>query len=125
VLEGIVTWAEIDLDASTFNIQAFKKHVGDGVKLIAVVKANAMGMALCQWPKPRWKPGRAACGAPRHRGRRVAPGSLQAPILVMGYTPPDGADLVIQHRLTPSLMTIESPRLCRARQRAGHRSRCM
>ena len=42
-MNGIVTWAEIDLDAIAFNIQAFKRHVGEKVKLMAVVKANAYG----------------------------------------------------------------------------------
>ncbi len=43
MLEGIVTWAEIDLDSIERNVQAFKRHIGQGVEVIAVVKANAYG----------------------------------------------------------------------------------
>jgi alanine racemase len=43
MLEGIVTWAEIDLDAIAFNVRAFKRHVGARVEIFAVVKANAYG----------------------------------------------------------------------------------
>ena len=43
MLEGIVTWAEVDLDAIAFNVRAFKRHVGQAVEVIAVVKANAYG----------------------------------------------------------------------------------
>ena len=32
---------------------------------------------------------------------------IQAPVLVMGYTTPDGAELALRWNLTPSLMTIE------------------
>mgnify|MGYP001106019398 CR=1 FL=1 len=43
MIEGIVTWAEIDLDAVEHNVRAFKRHVGEQVEVIAVVKANAYG----------------------------------------------------------------------------------
>jgi alanine racemase len=42
-LDGIVTWADIDLDALAYNVSAFNRHVGQGVEVIAVVKANAYG----------------------------------------------------------------------------------
>ena len=29
MLEGVVTWAEIDLDAIEYNVRAFKRHIGD------------------------------------------------------------------------------------------------
>ncbi len=48
MLDGIVTWAEIDLDAISYNVRAFKRHVGDRVKVIAVVKANAYGHGALQ-----------------------------------------------------------------------------
>lgn len=37
------TWAEIDLDAVMSNVRNMKAHIGEGRKLIAVVKANAYG----------------------------------------------------------------------------------
>ena len=43
---------------------------------------------------------------------------LQAPILILGYTPPDGAELVVRERLTPSLMSIEFARALSARAEA-------
>jgi len=41
--EGVITWAEIDLEAIRHNIRAYQRHIGAGVKIIAVVKANAYG----------------------------------------------------------------------------------
>jgi alanine racemase len=40
------TWAEIDLDHAVLNLQAIKKRVGPGAKLIAVVKADAYGHGI-------------------------------------------------------------------------------
>jgi alanine racemase len=40
---GRPTWAEIDLDALAHNYRIIKSHVGDDVKILAAVKANAYG----------------------------------------------------------------------------------
>lgn len=37
------TWAEIDLSAIKENVSNMKKHIGEHVHLMAVVKANAYG----------------------------------------------------------------------------------
>jgi alanine racemase len=104
--EGIVTWAEIDLGAIQYNIQQYQKHVGPQVKIIAVVKANAYGHGAVAVSKAA-----LAAGAPMLAVNRAIEGvelreaGIEAPILLLGYTPPDGAELVVRHRLTPSLMT--------------------
>ena len=108
MLEGIVTWAEIDLDAITGNLQAFKRHVGEGVKVIAVVKANAYGHGAVPVAKAALQAGAEMLAVHRAiEGVALRRAGLQAPVLIMGYTPPDGAAMVVDHRLTPSLMTFE------------------
>jgi alanine racemase len=108
MLAGIVTWAEVDLDAVAFNVRAFKQHVGEAVEIMAVVKANAYGHGA--GPVAR---AALAAGATRlavHRaieGVELRQAGIEAPILVMGYTPPDGAAMVVYWKLTPSLMTID------------------
>ena len=42
-IEGVVTWAEIDLEAIRKNVRSFVRHVGSTVQVMAVVKANAYG----------------------------------------------------------------------------------
>lgn len=37
------TWAEINLDQISYNVESMKKHVKEGSKIIAVVKANGYG----------------------------------------------------------------------------------
>jgi alanine racemase len=121
---GIVTWAEIDLDAIAFNIQAFKRHIEERVKLIAVVKANAYGHGAVPVAKAALEAGaemlavhRLIEGAELRRAELRHAG-IQAPVLIMGYTPPDGAELVVRERLTPSLMSIEFARALSARAEA-------
>ena len=43
MLDGMLTWAEIDLDAIACNVQPFAANIGDGIDIFAVVKANAYG----------------------------------------------------------------------------------
>ena len=76
------TWAEIDLGAIRFNFGQVKAHVSAGVKIMAVVKANAYGhgivevartlesngvdylgvaMLLAAWRKGTRRPSRSNC----------------------------------------------------------------
>lgn len=108
MLDGIVTWAEIDLDAITANLRRFKQHVGERVKVIAVVKANAYGHGATPVAKTALQAGAEMLAVHRLiEGVALRQAGLQAPILIMGYTPADGATMVVENRLTPSLMTFE------------------
>ncbi len=108
VTHSYLTWAEIDLDAIAHNVRAFKRHVGERVEIFAVVKANAYGHGAVPVARAA-----LAAGATRLAVHRAAEGielrqaGLEAPILVMGYTPPAGAEQVVRWRLTPSLITVE------------------
>ena len=121
MLAGTTTWAEIDLNALASNVSAFKRHVGDNVEIIAVVKANAYGHGAV--PVARTA---LAAGATRLAVHRAAEGvelrraRIEAPILIMGYTPPEGAKTVVRWRLTPSLINGEvAQALSREAVRAG------
>lgn len=120
MLQGIVTWAEIDLDAIEWNVRAYKRHVGEGVKVIAVVKANAYGHGAAQVGKTALEAGAEMLAVHRAiEGVELRKAGIQAPILVMGYTPPDGAQLIVDWHLTPSLMTVEFAQALSARASAS------
>ena len=107
-LKGIVTWAEIDLDAIAQNVAAYKRHVGEKVKVIAVVKANAYGHGAAPVAQAALQAGAEWLAVHRAiEGVELRKAGFAAPILIMGYTPPDGAELIANWRLTPSLMTLE------------------
>lgn len=120
MLEGIVTWAEIDLDAIEWNLRAFQRHVGERVRIIAVVKANAYGHGAVPVAQTALEAGAHMLAVHRAiEGAQLRQAGLSAPILVMGYTPPDGASLLVEARLTPSLMTWECAQAYAAQARAA------
>lgn len=111
MLAGVVTWAEIDLDAIERNIQAFKRHTGPGVEFMAVVKANAYGHGAIPVARVALEAGAARLAVHRLiEGIQLRQAGIEAPILVMGYTAPDGAELAVRWNLTPSLITQEFAR---------------
>ena len=109
--EGIVTWAEIDLDAIDFNVRAIKQHVGKKVKVIAVVKANAYGHGAVPVASSALEAGAEMLAVHRAiEGVELRKAGIVSPILIMGYTPPDGAEMAAVWRLTPSLISMETAR---------------
>ncbi|MDR3576756.1 MAG: alanine racemase [Anaerolineaceae bacterium] len=108
MLEGALSRVEVDLDAISFNVKGYRRHIGPQVEIIAVVKGNAYGHGAVPVAKVA-----LAAGANRlavHRageGIELRKAGIEAPILIMGYTPPDGAPLITQWHLTPSLITRE------------------
>lgn len=106
---GILSWAEIDLNAITFNVKALQRHVGRAVEIIAVVKANAYGHGAVAVARTAVEAGATRLAVHRAiEGIELRQAGITAPILIMGYTPPDGAELIARWKLTPSLTTSES-----------------
>ncbi|MBN2549106.1 MAG: alanine racemase, partial [Anaerolineales bacterium] len=84
MLENIITWAEIDLDAIAYNVQAFKHYVGEKVDLMAVVKANAYGHGAVRVARAALQAGAARLAVHRLvEGIELRRAGLQAPILIM------------------------------------------
>jgi len=107
-IDGVVTWAEIDLEAVRQNVRSFKRHVGAAVQIYAVVKANAYGHGAVPVAKAALEAGAARLAVHRlTEGIELRQAGLTAPILVMGYTPPAGAQTMVEWDLTPSCITTE------------------
>ncbi len=103
-----LAWAEIDLGAIAFNVRQFRQHVGERVEVVAVVKANAYGHGAAPVARAALEAGASRLAVHRlSEGIELRQAGLAAPILLMGYTPPAGAEAVVRWRLTPSLMTPE------------------
>lgn len=95
------TRAEISLDALRHNLFSFRQVIPKHIKLMAVVKANAYGHGALQISKEALD-----CGvdylavAFLDEALELRKAGIQAPILVLGYTPPDGIQLAIKHRIS-------------------------
>ena len=116
MLNGAMTWAEIDLDAIAFNLGQFRAQIGEGVSIYAVVKANAYGHGALPVAQAALQAGAERVAVHRLvEALELRQGGIAAPLLIMGYTPPDGALAVVRNRLTPSVISLEF-----ARQLAQH-----
>ena len=120
MLEELVAWAEIDLDAIAFNVQGFKNFVGDRVEVIAVVKANAYGHGAIMCARAALEAGATRLAVHRlGEGVELRQAGIEAQVLVLGYIPPPGMQAVVDWRLTPALMTAECAQALSARAEAA------
>jgi alanine racemase len=86
--EKFSVWAEIDLDAIAHNVAALKRHVGDRVAIMAVVKSNAYGHGAEPVAHAALESGAAWLAVNRiGEGIKLRRAGIGAPILVMGYSP--------------------------------------
>jgi len=116
-------WAEIDLDAIAHNVAAIKRHVGEQVAVMAVVKANAYGHGAVPVARTVLESGASRLAVNRlDEGVSLRQAGIRAPILVMGYTPTAGAPKAVTHDLTLTVTSMElAQALSAAANRAGKR----
>lgn len=106
LLRSYATWAEIDLSAVRQNVRALKAHVGDGVLLAAVVKANAYGHGAVPLAQAALDAGAARLAVARiDEGIQLRNTGIMAPILVLGYVPPVDMRRAVHYSLT---LTVNS-----------------
>jgi alanine racemase len=106
-LDEFPAWVEVDLDAIARNVTAIKRHVGDRVIVMAVVKANGYGHGAEPVARVALESGASWLAVNRvEEGVGLRRAGIDAPILVMGYTPPAGAAKVVAHDLRPTVASI-------------------
>lgn len=105
------TWVEIDRSAIAYNVRRVKEIVGEGVAVVAVVKANGYGHGAV-----------AVASTALHNGAdylavssvgeavELREAAIDAPILVFGYTPPNAARQALRYDLTLTLYDLEVAR---------------
>ena len=101
------TYAEIRMDAIRSNFHALAACLPEGVKKMAVVKANAYGHGAV--PVARALEGGAdyfavACIDEALELRR---GGIQKPVLILGYTPPARYGELVRENVTATLYRME------------------
>lgn len=107
-----ITWVEVDLDAITANVRAIRAHVGPDTAVMAVVKANAYGHGVLPVALAALHGGAERLAVARvEEGLQLRAGGIDAPVLVMGYTPPGMAAAAVQAGLT---LTVTEPAVVQA-----------
>jgi len=102
------TRAEVDLDALHHNLEQFKSALGPDIKIMAVVKANAYGHGAVKVAEEALRHGVEYLAVAfldealelRHFG-------IEAPILVLGYTPAAGVEVAREHGITLTVFDDE------------------
>jgi alanine racemase len=119
------TWAEIDLSAIAHNIRQFKQHLAPGSRIMAVVKANGYGHGAVPVARTALEEGAVSLAvATADEAIELREEGIEAPILVLGYTPPEGAEAIVQYDLTSTVFHVGMlEALSRAAAKWGKRAR--
>lgn len=105
------TVAEIDLGALAFNYRQLRKKVPRGVKILAVVKADAYGHGALPISHKLEEMGVDYLGvAIPEEGMELRKGGIRAPILIFGGLFRKDAEAAIHYDLTPVVFDIDSLR---------------
>ncbi|MCZ7545376.1 MAG: alanine racemase [Anaerolineae bacterium] len=112
------SWVEVDLDAVAHNVRRLKAHANQDrapdspeVALMVVVRANAYGHGAAEVGTTAALNGADYLGVGSlEEGVRLREAGVDAPILVLGYTPGWMARQAIVHGLTVTLFDRETAR---------------
>ena len=98
------TWAEIDLDALAHNYHQARARTGPAVRYLGVVKADAYGHGAVQVSRKLEDLGADYLAVSSlDEARELRHAGIQAPILVLGHTPPEMTAELIRHRITQTV----------------------
>jgi len=101
-------WTEIDLDAIVDNIKAIRELVGEKVKIMGVVKANAYGHDALEVAPLLLQNGASFLGVARlDEGVELRKANIKAPILVLGLTLKEEMPSLLLYDLTPTVCDME------------------
>ncbi len=119
------TWAEISLDALRHNVEEYQR-IADGTPLMGIIKADGYGHGDVM-----------TAGALHEAGVRffgvsglaeaicLRNGGVGGDILILGYTPPEQAELLSRYDITQTVYEqAYGERLSRAAQAAGVEVKC-
>ena len=102
------TWAEIDLDALAANYRLIQQKVGQGVEVMAVVKADAYGHGAVMCARRLAGEGASWFGvALPEEGIELREAGIELPILCLGGFWEGQAAACIKYRLTPVIYRVD------------------
>ena len=106
------TTSTIDLEALAFNFRSVKSFVGDQIKYMAVVKADAYGHCAIECSRRLSAEGIDWLGvALPEEGIELRKAGITKQILCLGGFWPDQEDLLLEYGLTPVIYQLEQARL--------------
>ena len=98
------TWAEIDLDALAYNYRRLKVHIGDNVKFMGIVKADAYGHGSVQVSRCLQEAGADYLAVSSiDEAMELRSNGITMPILILGHTPRDQVAKLIENDITQTI----------------------
>ncbi|WP_104371056.1 alanine racemase [Desulfocucumis palustris] len=113
-------WAEVNLPAISQNLRRVKALLKPGTAFCAVVKADAYGHGAPAVARTALEAGADRLAvAILGEALELRRSGFDSPILILGYTPPEQASLVVAHGLTQTVFSIEDARALSAAARSA------
>ena len=98
------TWAEIDLDALLENYKKLRQRIGDGVKFLGVVKADAYGHGSVMVSKTLEDAGADYLAVSSiDEAMELRLNGISMPILILGHTPREQVQRLIEYNITQAV----------------------
>jgi alanine racemase len=111
-VEKPLTWAEVDLSAYAHNIKELRRVTHPDAMLMAVVKANGYGHGAVEVAREALQHGAQWLGVARiNEAVELRKTGLQAPLLILGYTPTDFARELIEYDLTQTVYGFSNAKI--------------
>lgn len=99
-------WTEIDLNAIRHNANEYKRRIGRGCRLMAVVKADAYGHGAERVAKTALNSGAEYLAvATVQEGIKLREALINAPILILSQPPASAIPLLLGYKIMPSIYT--------------------
>lgn len=107
----VPVWSEINLTAVAHNIKQLISVTAPGAAFMAVVKANAYGHGAARVARTALNAGADYLGVARvAEGEYLRQWGINAPVLVLGYTPPDNYKALLENDLAQTIYSLENAR---------------
>ena len=112
-------WVEVDLGALRHNLRQVRGALGDGVKIMAVVKANGYGHGYVEPSRAFVEAGADALAVTRlDEALAIREGGVESPMLLLAPIQSENAEAAVEAGLE---MTVTDERLARALSEAAAR----
>lgn len=109
------TWAEIDLDALSFNFEQVRRQLAPGTKLCAVIKADAYGHGAVRAAQEMEAWGADYFAVSNlEEALQLRLNGIRTPILILGYTPVAHAEALSRYRITQCVYAKDYARVLSA-----------
>ncbi len=101
-------WIEIDLDAVAQNVKNIKQLIGEKKELMAVVKGNAYGHDILEVSSVVLNNGATRLAVARlEEGIFLRKAGITVPVLILGLTLKQQAELLVSYNITPTVCEYE------------------